>query len=427
MGMADGYAQASGTVGHVNLHTAPGVGNGMGAIFNAQANHTPLLVTRRPAGARADHPPGQPDQPRRGPNAPPAGEVELRAAPRGRRPARPGARDPPCEHAGEGPCFVSVPMDDWDAEVSGAEADAAIDRSVSASSGPDPDAMTALARKLDEAANPVFVAGPDIDAAGAWEAAVALVERLNLPVFAIPAPGGGRLGFPEGHPNFRGILPPAIGPLAETLRGDLILVAGLLGVPDYPEHPGAPARGRDARADHERPGRGPPARRMERDPRRREACAPHLLGARGCWPPRRAIAAESVPGDEADPITGTAAMNALREAFPDGGIVVLEAPRPRSPYSVQRISRPGSYDLGAGGGLGFGLAAAVGVQLSPTGRSSASWGRGRRSTRSRRSGARPRTRCRSRSSYCATPSTRSSNGSRTSRESVAPPVWTSPR
>ena len=45
VGMADGYAQASGKPTWVNLHTAPGVGNGMGAIFNAQANHTPLLVT----------------------------------------------------------------------------------------------------------------------------------------------------------------------------------------------------------------------------------------------------------------------------------------------------------------------------------------------------------------------------------------------
>src|SRR6201989_1453776 len=45
VGMADGYAQASGRPAHVNLHTAPGVGNGMGAIFNAQANHSPLLVT----------------------------------------------------------------------------------------------------------------------------------------------------------------------------------------------------------------------------------------------------------------------------------------------------------------------------------------------------------------------------------------------
>ena len=29
----------------VNLHTAPGMGNAMGAIFNAQANKAPLLIT----------------------------------------------------------------------------------------------------------------------------------------------------------------------------------------------------------------------------------------------------------------------------------------------------------------------------------------------------------------------------------------------
>ena len=45
VGMADGYAQASGLPTQVNLHTAPGLGNGMGAIFNAQANKAPLLVT----------------------------------------------------------------------------------------------------------------------------------------------------------------------------------------------------------------------------------------------------------------------------------------------------------------------------------------------------------------------------------------------
>ena len=45
VGMADGFAQATGRPAHVNLHTAPGVGNGMGAIFNARANKAPLLVT----------------------------------------------------------------------------------------------------------------------------------------------------------------------------------------------------------------------------------------------------------------------------------------------------------------------------------------------------------------------------------------------
>ncbi len=45
VGMADGYAQASGRPTLVSLHTAPGVGNAMGGIFNAQANHSPLVIT----------------------------------------------------------------------------------------------------------------------------------------------------------------------------------------------------------------------------------------------------------------------------------------------------------------------------------------------------------------------------------------------
>src|SRR3954447_26969969 len=45
VGMADGYAQSSGRPTLVNLHTAPGVGNAMGAIFNAQANKAPLVIT----------------------------------------------------------------------------------------------------------------------------------------------------------------------------------------------------------------------------------------------------------------------------------------------------------------------------------------------------------------------------------------------
>src|SRR5436189_5468605 len=45
VGMADGYAQATGRPALVNLHTAPGVGNAVGALVNAAANQTPLIVT----------------------------------------------------------------------------------------------------------------------------------------------------------------------------------------------------------------------------------------------------------------------------------------------------------------------------------------------------------------------------------------------
>jgi benzoylformate decarboxylase len=45
MGMADGYAQATGKPALVNLHSAAGTGNGMGALTNAWNSHTPLIVT----------------------------------------------------------------------------------------------------------------------------------------------------------------------------------------------------------------------------------------------------------------------------------------------------------------------------------------------------------------------------------------------
>ena len=45
MGMADGYAQASGQCAVVNLHAAPGLGNALGMLYDAQKAGSPLLVT----------------------------------------------------------------------------------------------------------------------------------------------------------------------------------------------------------------------------------------------------------------------------------------------------------------------------------------------------------------------------------------------
>jgi benzoylformate decarboxylase len=64
-------------------------------------------------------------------------------------------------------------------------------------------------------------------------------------------------------------------------------------------------------------------------------------------------------------MSASAAVAVLAELFPDDGIVVLESPS--STIAVRhrlRLTRPGSYFFGAGGGLGFGLAAAIGVQLA---------------------------------------------------------------
>src|SRR3954465_9776418 len=45
VGMADGYAQATGRPAFLNLHTAAGLGNAIGNLTNAKANGTPLVVT----------------------------------------------------------------------------------------------------------------------------------------------------------------------------------------------------------------------------------------------------------------------------------------------------------------------------------------------------------------------------------------------
>src|SRR5689334_3788563 len=190
VGMADGFAQASGKPGFVNLHTAPGMGNAMGGIFNAQANHSPLVIT---AGQQA------------------RSLMTLQANLTNRDAVRmphplvkwsyepPRAQDVPHALARaihlaalppKGPVFVSLPMDDWAEEVDAGAVAHQTARTVGGRAVADPAAVHLLAQRLASASNPVFVAGPDIDASGGWDAAVAVVERAGLPVWAIPAPGG---------------------------------------------------------------------------------------------------------------------------------------------------------------------------------------------------------------------------------------------
>lgn len=367
VGMADGFAQASGRTTIVNLHTAPGVGNAMGAIFNAQANHSPLLVT---AGQQTRaHITMQANLTNRDATRMPHPLVKWSFEP-------PRAEDVPLALAHgahlaalppRGPVFVSIPMDDWDAEVDAADARAAIERRVSGRAAADPEAIADLAARLDGAANPVLVAGPDIDAAGAWDLAVALAERQRLPVWASPATGGSRLGFPEDHPSFRGVLPPAIGPVGQTLEGhDLILVVGSSVFPYYPYIPG-PLLPEGARlvaitSDPDEAVRAPVGDAIVADVRLALEALLERLPESGRPAPEPNPGPGEIP--PADPLDSSTVHTALREVLPEDAIVVLESPSSTLALRNQlRLSRPGSYYFAAGGGLGFGLAAAVGVQL----------------------------------------------------------------
>jgi benzoylformate decarboxylase len=368
VGMADGYAQASGRPTLVNLHTAPGVGNAMGALFNAQANKSPLVVT---AGQQV------------------RAMITLQANLTDRDATRlphpfvkwsyepPRAEDVPLALARathiaslppRGPAFVSIPMDDWRAEVDDGDVGHAIARSVIGRAVADPEVVRSLADRLAAAKNPAMVAGPDVDASGAWDAAVALAERQRLPVWATPAPGGGRIGFPEGHPHFRGTLPPAIGPLGQMLEGhDLVLALGTSIFPYYPYIPGPLLpEGTELVAvtsDPDEAARAPMGDAIVADVK---LTAEALLAAvpESDRPAPEPLGEPQAP-PEADPLSPSTVHAALGEVLPDDAIIVLESPSSTMALRNQlRLSRPGSYYFGAGGGLGFGLAAAVGVQLA---------------------------------------------------------------
>ena len=368
VGMADGFAQASGTVGHVNLHTAPGVGNGMGGIFNAQANKTPLLVTagqqsrslmtlqanltNRDA-TRMPHPlvkwSYEPPRAQDVPHAIARGTYLASLPPRG-------------------PVFVSIPFDDWDAEVDPGDVAHQTKRLVAGRQGPDPARVGDLVEKLASAKNPAMVAGPDIDMCGGWDAAVKFAEKQKLSVWATPAPGGGRLGFPENHPLFRGILPPAIGPAGEVLKEyDLVLVVGSSVFPYYPNIPG-PLLGENTELiqitnDPDEAARAPRGDAILSDP----ALALEVLLFKVEDSDRDAPDPAWPAGDpeESDPISSSVAAATLADVWPEDGILVLESPSSTlAMRSRLKLSKPGSYYFGAGGGLGFGLSAAVGVQLA---------------------------------------------------------------
>jgi benzoylformate decarboxylase len=381
VGMADGYAQASGAVAHANLHTAPGLGNAMGAIFNAQANKSPLLIT---AGQQVrSYMTLQANLTNHRATEVPQPYVKWSFEP-------PRAQDVPAALARAtylaslppaGPAFVSLPMDDWGQEVDADAAQLAISRTVTGRAGADPAAVRDLAARLTGARNPVLIAGPGIDAAGAWDQAIALAERQALPVYATPAPGGGRLGFPEGHPHFRGTLAPAIGPAGQMLAAhDLVLVVGSSVFPYYPHMAGpalAPGTALIAITnDPDEAARAPMGDAIVADV---ALTLDALLEALGDAPVDReppapldappSLAAFAGPDAAGDDTGG--AMDAgdvhgvLAELWPDDAIAVLESPSSTLAFRNRlRISRPGSYYFGAAGGLGFGLSAAIGIQLA---------------------------------------------------------------
>ncbi|GHF49777.1 benzoylformate decarboxylase [Amycolatopsis bartoniae] len=364
VGMADGYAQATGRPVLVNLHAAAGSGNAMGVLTNAVHSRTPLVLTA-----------GQQVRPAIGL------EVMLANADATQlmRPLVGWAGEPSCAadvprslaqavfeaELQRRPTYLSVPYDDWSAELD-ENAAATLERTVQRALVPSEAQLTGLAETLAGAENPALVLGGDLDTPELFERVVAFAEHRQLPVWLAPSPH--RLPFPNRHPLFRGVLAAGIAGVSDALAGsDLVLV---LGAPVFRYHqhvPGAylPEGTRLVQItdDAGAAARAPVGEALVADP------GPVLAELHARLPARPR--GESAFTPNPPPATAEGVLHpeqvfaALRETQPADTRYVVESTSTHGSWWRQAdLRHPGSYFFPAAGGLGFGLPAAVGVGLA---------------------------------------------------------------
>jgi len=367
VGIASGYALATGAPVFVNLHTAPGLGNAGNAIAGARDSRAPLVIVvgqqDRAQSAMAPFLTGR-DLERL------AGSYPVWATTPARPQDLPGAIARAWHEArtASGPALVIAPMGDW-AQPADPDAFGAPQRLLLPTAA-DPAAARELADLIADARSPALVVGAGVDSEEGWAGTVALAERLGCPVWQEAF--GDRAGFPQDHPLWAGHLPWRRSQMRAALAPhDLIVVLGAGALRLYIYEPGpyleATTRVAVVSADAEQLHRsaavlavlGPPgplasAAAAMLEPRHFEADgAP--LHAPPPPPPPPAVGEQLRPGH---------VLAALAERLPPEAIVVEESPSSR-PELLERIParRPMGFISNANGGLGFGISSAIGLRL----------------------------------------------------------------
>lgn len=210
--MADGYAQASGRPGFVNLHTAGGLGHGLGNLLNARVAGTPLVVTA-----------GQQDSRHSVTDPLLFGDLERIAAPAVKwaqevhsveqLPILIRRAFEDCAAAQSGPVFLSLPMDIMEEMTTvPIPPHSHVDRRPVAGS------LDLLADELAaiEPGRIAIVAGDEISNYDAAPEVVALAELLGAPVFGSSWPA--HLPYPTSHPLWVGNLPTKATEIADKMK-----------------------------------------------------------------------------------------------------------------------------------------------------------------------------------------------------------------
>ena len=198
--MADGYARASGHLAVCNVHVAPGLGNAIGALFNAQLSGSPVLITagQQEQGHGLTEPIlYAPLVPIAQPFVKWAVEVNrIEDLPRiVRRAVKVALTEP------TGPVFISLPGDILNAE---APLDLGNATRVDTATRPTVAAVEGLAERLLSARAPVIIAGHEVVASDAFEAIGEFATVLGAPAYNQTVDSGSH--FPSEHPAYMGAL-----------------------------------------------------------------------------------------------------------------------------------------------------------------------------------------------------------------------------
>jgi len=383
IGMADGYAQASGKLAVVNLHVTPGLGNAMGMLYDAQKAGSPILVTA-----------GQHDQdfnttePILWADLPPiarplvkwSAEVHrLADLPRLLHRAAKTAMAPPT-----GPVFLSLPGDILKAE---GEVDLLAPTRVAAQLRGDPAAVKQAATILAEAKRPLIVAGDAVARSKAHAELIELAELIGAPVYSELVPS--TASFPASHPLFRGAMTRMQGPIRKILEQyDVLFSVGgdlfTLSLPSDIEPMPAGLTLIHLDTDPWELGKNyPPQVAILGDPK---TTLPDITetvrkamssGARGAAR-ERLDAAKATTLAERDalkakaremagqtPVQPLSLLNAIGEMLPKDAVVIDETISSGAGIrSLIRSDDPQSFYGLRGGGIGWGLPAALGVKLA---------------------------------------------------------------
>ena len=384
VGMADGYARATGRPAFANIHIAGGLANGISALYNAYRGGTPLVLTAGNSDTRMllSEPVLSGDLvemtrqfTKWSAEVPNAANIPMAV-----RRAFKEAKTPPT-----GPVFLSFPWDTMDETVN-------VDIAPSSPGyfrlRPDAAAVTAASQMLAQAENPVIVLGDRVGQSAAMPQLVQVAEQLGAKVYATSYTYS-EVNFPTNHNQYAGMLNLNSSATRQQLAAaDVVLAVGtnvfssFLYVPEpllssrtklihldsssqeiekiYPTDLGIlcdPQAGLTDLSD---------ALEQELSAAAKEAAATRAAELAAARRQSRADYQQRIANlPDRRPMPVERMMHELAQSLPDNAIIADEAITSRGAL-LQAIEpdTPGSYYSIRGGALGWAMPGALGIQLA---------------------------------------------------------------